>query len=487
MALTDNIVAYYKMDGDSTDATGNGHTGSGTNVTYSATHAVINQAVNLPGTGGSQVLVPNNAGFNGTTAATFSAWVYFTTLLGTTQSILSKCTSNGSAYMAMWKFSTNKFSASFDTGNGSHQITGGTTVLVNTRYHVVATYDGTTVSLYVNGVSDATPITASFSMTPGTGSVGIGVLGDLAAQRLDGIIDEVGWWSRAISSSEVTQLYNSGAGLQYPFSSGPVPSVNDSITVTESVIMKIVSFISVSDSITVTDIPTVTIPLLGPLNVSDSITVTESVQLQVISFINVFETISVTESTQIEVIDFNSISDTITVSEFVQMEVVSFVNVVDSIAVTDSTIINIVGNPSVSDTITVSESVQMEIVSFINTNDVINLTESVVILIIDYSSVFDTVVVTESVKMEAVIFINVSDTIIVTDLVTVTGPPMTLSVFETVTVSDFVNIGVKFDISAFKGTIHLCWNFAPYTIRLGWHFVPYVVSGEQNKIVTLTL
>jgi hypothetical protein len=35
----------------------------------------------------------------------------------------------------------------------------------------------------------------------------------------DGMIDEIGVWSRALTSGEVTQLYNSGAGLQYPFTS----------------------------------------------------------------------------------------------------------------------------------------------------------------------------------------------------------------------------------------------------------------------------
>jgi hypothetical protein len=33
----------------------------------------------------------------------------------------------------------------------------------------------------------------------------------------NGYLDEVGVWSRALTSSEVTQLYNSGLGLQYPF------------------------------------------------------------------------------------------------------------------------------------------------------------------------------------------------------------------------------------------------------------------------------
>ena len=33
---------------------------------------------------------------------------------------------------------------------------------------------------------------------------------------MNGIIDEVGFWNRELTSSEVTDLYNSGAGLAYP-------------------------------------------------------------------------------------------------------------------------------------------------------------------------------------------------------------------------------------------------------------------------------
>ncbi len=32
-----------------------------------------------------------------------------------------------------------------------------------------------------------------------------------------GQVDELAIWNRALSAAEVTQLYNSGAGKQYPF------------------------------------------------------------------------------------------------------------------------------------------------------------------------------------------------------------------------------------------------------------------------------
>jgi hypothetical protein len=38
-----------------------------------------------------------------------------------------------------------------------------------------------------------------------------------AAFYYGGLFDEVGLWSRALTASEITQLYNSGSGLTYPF------------------------------------------------------------------------------------------------------------------------------------------------------------------------------------------------------------------------------------------------------------------------------
>ncbi len=42
----------------------------------------------------------------------------------------------------------------------------------------------------------------------------------------DGKIDEVGLWTREITSAEETTLYNSGDGLQYPFTTGYGNTIN---------------------------------------------------------------------------------------------------------------------------------------------------------------------------------------------------------------------------------------------------------------------
>src|SRR6202035_2479657 len=43
----------------------------------------------------------------------------------------------------------------------------------------------------------------------------------------DGDIDEVSIWNRALTSTEVSDLYNSGGGLQYPFAGGTSTTTRD--------------------------------------------------------------------------------------------------------------------------------------------------------------------------------------------------------------------------------------------------------------------
>jgi len=86
--------------------------------------------------------------------------------------------------------------------------------------HLVLTGDGTTIKLYVNNNLDSS--TLSFSGFGGTSNdeynVHIGRPGMVDNYYVEGLIDEVGIWDRALNSSEIEELYNSGDGLQYPFS-----------------------------------------------------------------------------------------------------------------------------------------------------------------------------------------------------------------------------------------------------------------------------
>jgi hypothetical protein len=103
-------------------------------------------------------------------------------------------------------------------------------VLASVWYHVVVTFDRSGNALmYVNGVlqTDTENISAGISTSiVNTNNFNIGQIGSaLSGYYFNGIIDEVGFWTRLLFSDEVLNLYNAGVGLAYPFVD-TVPSVS---------------------------------------------------------------------------------------------------------------------------------------------------------------------------------------------------------------------------------------------------------------------
>ena len=199
MALTDNILAYWKLDNDGSgavsllDSTGNGN-------------ALTDNGGATLGTG----IIAGASEFNGNS--------YLTKTFATTESQFS---------VSFW-FKYN----SYNVGNST--ICGGDGVIVYTDgadfrvfsqdfgatplapfdtgdwHHFVATYNGTDYSTYFDGALSLTTTQSSTFSSINLGSFG-------GSQIADGLTDEVGVWNRALSLAEVTELYNGGEGLTYPF------------------------------------------------------------------------------------------------------------------------------------------------------------------------------------------------------------------------------------------------------------------------------
>jgi hypothetical protein len=78
--------------------------------------------------------------------------------------------------------------------------------------HIVVTYDGTTIRIYVDNVEEASEdANAGTAATSDQFRVGIRIA---AGHFLRGILDELAIWSRALSALEVAALYNAGAGVE---------------------------------------------------------------------------------------------------------------------------------------------------------------------------------------------------------------------------------------------------------------------------------
>ena len=87
-------------------------------------------------------------------------------------------------------------------------------------YHVVMTFNGTNLILYVNGDEKDTNSNSNYSTTDQNGVFSIGRRHDTGSLYYNGIIDEVAFWNTALSSSAVSALYNSEAGLNALSSNG---------------------------------------------------------------------------------------------------------------------------------------------------------------------------------------------------------------------------------------------------------------------------
>lgn len=100
-----------------------------------------------------------------------------------------------------------------NTTTTSNTTLDGATTLVNGNiYHIVGTWDGDKLRVYVNGVLDATSSSITGTLTTGT-NANATYLGSPGSETMDGAIDEVAIYRKALSATEILNHYNSGIGL----------------------------------------------------------------------------------------------------------------------------------------------------------------------------------------------------------------------------------------------------------------------------------
>ena len=214
-SLLTGIVSYYKFDessGNASDATGHGYTATNNStVTYSSTtptkinnHAVFSGS-NYFSTASQAV---------GSGVSTVSVWVRVAALPSVLYGLVGGPQNYPSYTMTPTGFAVGKSLV----GNNSNIAF---SVSLNTWYMVTfVTNSGSSTDIYVNGIYRGTS-SGSFVATLGNHIYNFGTGGNISDVPLTGRLDEIGIWSRELSQSEITTLYNNGNGFQYPFSSVP--------------------------------------------------------------------------------------------------------------------------------------------------------------------------------------------------------------------------------------------------------------------------
>ncbi|MDQ3898297.1 MAG: family 16 glycosylhydrolase [Actinomycetota bacterium] len=151
------------------------------------------------------VSVASNATLSPTAAVTVEAWVRPTAIPASGQfaSVVTKAES----YSIQFNGPRLEFTTMRSGVRRRVQAPAGAVVAGQT-YHVVGTYDGTTQRLYVNGVQVAS---AAFSGALGTNNNRVLVGSwDAASEFLNGTVDDVAVYGKALTAAQVTNHFNKG-------------------------------------------------------------------------------------------------------------------------------------------------------------------------------------------------------------------------------------------------------------------------------------
>lgn len=207
--LTDGLVAYYPFNGNANDESGNGNHGTIYGATLTGDRCGnTNSAYSFYG---DYIDIGKDSSLKMTDGLTISAWINMASYTPHYQNIISDHAPNevteGPGKILRFECNTLQFIVGGIHGWGTSIYVKYTfdNTMLGTWQHIVGTYDRNTVRLYLNGEEvDSRLYTAP--LTVNTNHILIGKSG--FGEYLNGIVDDVRIYNRALSASEVKIIYN---------------------------------------------------------------------------------------------------------------------------------------------------------------------------------------------------------------------------------------------------------------------------------------
>ena len=201
-----DLLAHWTLDeasgGLAMDVTGNGHDGLWSGGPMPVAGLFAN---GLDFDGQDDVVeVPASTSLDSLSAITMSAWVRLDAT-GNWLSIVDKRDGGSDGFDLYINESANAFIRINDS-----TLSGVAVLTTGTWYHVVGTYDGNTMALYVDGVQDASRVIGATTLDT-TAPLLLGENYARGNSYFDGVLDDVRLYSRSLDAAEVAALTQEAA------------------------------------------------------------------------------------------------------------------------------------------------------------------------------------------------------------------------------------------------------------------------------------
>ncbi len=200
--MTGNVLLLHMNEASGTivDSSGSGNDGTYNGAGYSAAGR-FNSGIDFDGTD-DEITIPDDNSLDFTTDVTASVWIYMDDVSGW-QSFIHKNTDTAS-HAEVYFEQNNGILHNYNT------INTGTAVLTTGQWHHIAyTADATNETLYVDGQNVAQE-SREFGGMSNNNTMYIGGSGG-GGEQVDGRMDEIAMWNRALSPTEISDVYRRGA------------------------------------------------------------------------------------------------------------------------------------------------------------------------------------------------------------------------------------------------------------------------------------
>ncbi len=222
ITLLNDLVSWWSLNeasGTRNDSHGGNHL-SDVNTVGSAMGKVGN-AGDFVRTNSERLELSDSSDYDVSGSFTISGWFYKTT---TGAAVLASVWNEDGVDERGWRVQANtetniRLQTSRDGTFGTTLNTANATISNGTWYWFCAWYDASDDKLYMS-IDNATPVasastTSAVYQAPGKLIIGGQETGSGGSQHWGGLIDEVGFWTRVLTSDERTWLYNSASGRAY--------------------------------------------------------------------------------------------------------------------------------------------------------------------------------------------------------------------------------------------------------------------------------